>query len=326
MFKFLNSNPTVTGYNAQTVMKYLVEFDAWLAGEEIIDITIGTASGGFTPLIFTKKNGDTYTVQIPTVKGEKGDKGDKGDTGAQGPKGDTGEIGPQGPKGDTGPQGPIGDSGVNNVTSGNIIEYNGYTITPITFNFENNNSKTVEIKAKNGAQGPKGNTGEIGPQGPKGDTGEIGPQGPKGDTGEIGPQGPKGDRGEEGPQGPRGPEGPKGEDGAGAQYVTDIYSGYFLTSLDYFRDTVVNYNIGSADNPLYLHIIRLRKSDNSIDCTINLYLNIATAIEEGDLQQLGALSRGYVNASGKIIIGGDTYVVTGIMDVGELQIRGLKIV
>ena len=48
-------------------------------------------------------------------------------------------------------------------------------------------------------------SGEFdGAQGPKGDTGETGPQGPKGDTGEQGPQG------ETGPQGPAGPTGPAG--------------------------------------------------------------------------------------------------------------------
>ena len=103
--KFFNSNPSAAGNSAVTNIKALQEMQLWLGGQEIISVTAGEAQEGYTPLIFTKENGDTYTVNIPTLKG------DTGATGAQGPKGDTGATGPQGPKGDTGPQGPNGDTG-----------------------------------------------------------------------------------------------------------------------------------------------------------------------------------------------------------------------
>ena len=49
------------------------------------------------------------------------------------------------------PQGADGASGVTDVTAGTPTEQNGYTVTPVTFNFEQGNSKTVNIQAKNGA-------------------------------------------------------------------------------------------------------------------------------------------------------------------------------
>lgn len=70
-----------------------------------------------------------------------------------------------------------------------------------------------------GAQGPKGEKGDIGAQGPRGEKGDTGEQGPQGETGATGPQGPKGETGATGPQGPRGetgatgPQGPQGKDG-----------------------------------------------------------------------------------------------------------------
>ena len=48
------------------------------------------------------------------------------------------------------PQGADGASGVTDVTAGTPTEQNGYTVTPVTFNFEQGNSKTVNIPAKNG--------------------------------------------------------------------------------------------------------------------------------------------------------------------------------
>ena len=48
-------------------------------------------------------------------------------------------------------QGPQGASGVTNVTTGTPTEQDGYTVTPITFNFEQGNNKTVNVSAKNGA-------------------------------------------------------------------------------------------------------------------------------------------------------------------------------
>ena len=70
-----------------------------------------------------------------------------------------------------------------------------------------------------GAQGPKGEKGDIGAQGPRGEKGDNGERGPQGETGATGPQGPKGETGAIGPQGPQGetgatgPQGPKGKDG-----------------------------------------------------------------------------------------------------------------
>ena len=159
--KFFNSNPSVSGNNAMSNIEVLAKFDTWLAGQEIISVIAGEAQEGYTPLIFRKENGDTYTVNVPTIKGDKGatgpqgpkgatgatgpqgPKGDTGSTGPQGPSGATGAIGPQGPKGDTGPQGPKGDTGATGAqgqgfnfvgawTSGeneyhpyDIVEYNG---------------------------------------------------------------------------------------------------------------------------------------------------------------------------------------------------------
>lgn len=113
--KFFNSNPSVSGNNAMSNIEALAKFDAWLAGQEIIDISVGESQDTYTPLTFTKENGETYTVNIPTVKGETGA------TGPQGPKGDTGDTGEQGPKGDTGAQGPKGDTGVS-ITGATLSE------------------------------------------------------------------------------------------------------------------------------------------------------------------------------------------------------------
>ena len=46
--------------------------------------------------------------------------------------------------------GEDGASGVTDVTAGTPTEQDGYTVTPVTFNFEQGNSKTVNVKAKNG--------------------------------------------------------------------------------------------------------------------------------------------------------------------------------
>lgn len=48
------------------------------------------------------------------------------------------------------PRGADGASGVTDVTAGTPTEQGGYTVTPVTFNFEQGNSKTVNIQAKNG--------------------------------------------------------------------------------------------------------------------------------------------------------------------------------
>lgn len=73
--KFFNSNPSVSGNNAMSNIEALAKFDAWLAGQEIIDISAGENQGTYTPLTFTKENGETYTVNIPTVRGATGEQG-----------------------------------------------------------------------------------------------------------------------------------------------------------------------------------------------------------------------------------------------------------
>ena len=130
--KFFNSNPSVSGNNAMSNIEALAKFDTWLAGQKIINISVGESQDTYTPLTFTKENGETYTVNIPTVKGATGATGPQGPIGATGPQGPKGDTGAQGPKGDTGATGPKGDTG------------------------------------EQGEQGPKGDTGATGP---KGDTG-----------------------------------------------------------------------------------------------------------------------------------------------------------
>lgn len=76
--KFFNSNPSAAGNSAVTNIKALQEMQLWLGGQEIIDISVGESQDTYTPLTFTKENGDTYTVNIPTVKGVTGSTGDKG--------------------------------------------------------------------------------------------------------------------------------------------------------------------------------------------------------------------------------------------------------
>ena len=130
--KFFNSNPSVSGNNAMSNIEALAKFDTWLAGQAIVNISVGESQDTYTPLTFTKENGETYTVNIPTVKGATGAQGPKGETGATGPQGPIGATGPQGPIGATGPQGPIGETGAQ------------------------------------GEQGPKGDTGAQGPRGESG--------------------------------------------------------------------------------------------------------------------------------------------------------------
>ena len=48
------------------------------------------------------------------------------------------------------PKGADGASGVTDVTAGTPTEQDGYTVTPVTFDFEQGNSKTINIQAKNG--------------------------------------------------------------------------------------------------------------------------------------------------------------------------------
>ena len=78
-----------------------------------------------------------------------------------------------------------GESGVNNVTTGTSTEQDGFTVTPIKFNFETGNSKTVNVKAKNGQDGAPPEIGENGNWFIDGaDTGKPS-RGEQGDSGEA---------------------------------------------------------------------------------------------------------------------------------------------
>ena len=105
-----------------------------------------------------------------------------------GAKGDTGDPGPRGEVGPTGATGVAGRDGVSPTFQAKQIT-GGYQLT-IT---DAKGTHTVDLM--DGAQGPKGETGDSGP---KGDTGLQGPKGDTGATGQTGPQGPKGDDGDDG--------------------------------------------------------------------------------------------------------------------------------
>ena len=100
--------------------------------------------------------GTAATIQIGTVTtGAAGSQAAVTNTGTANaailnftiPRGNTGA---QGNPGNDGAPGADGASGVTDVTAGTPTEQNGYTVTPVTFNFEQGNSKTVNIQAKNG--------------------------------------------------------------------------------------------------------------------------------------------------------------------------------
>lgn len=69
------------------------------------------------------------------------------------PKGATGNTGAPGADGQDGADGA---SGVTSVTAGTPTQSDGYTVTPLTFNFEQGNSATVNVSAKNGESGGGG--------------------------------------------------------------------------------------------------------------------------------------------------------------------------
>ena len=139
---------------------------------------------------------------IQGLKGEKGEvgpQGPAGEQGLQGPKGEIGDIGPQGPKGETGEQGPQGLKGEPGANGKEVVIQKGSTHIQWKYADEEEWKDVVALTELTGAQGPKGEKGDIGIQGPKGDQGlkgETGEQGPQGPKGEIGPQGPKGDKGD----------------------------------------------------------------------------------------------------------------------------------
>lgn len=59
----------------------------------------------------------------------------------------------------TAPKGNQGESSVTGVQAGTATEDNGYTVTPLTFQFENGNSQTADVKVKNGIDGKNGTNG-----------------------------------------------------------------------------------------------------------------------------------------------------------------------
>ena len=103
------------------------------------------------------------------------------------------------------------------------------------------------IQGERGAQGPKGEKGDVGATGPqgeqgeKGDTGATGAQGPKGDkgdTGATGPQGEQGEKGDTGATGAQGPQGEKGDTGAtGAQGPKGDTGETGKSAFELYRDT-----------------------------------------------------------------------------------------
>lgn len=60
-----------------------------------------------------------------------------------------------------GPQGIQGESSVTGIEAETSIEDNGYTVTPLTFQFEDGNTQTVNVKVKNGIDGADGITPNI---------------------------------------------------------------------------------------------------------------------------------------------------------------------
>lgn len=94
-------------------------------------------------------------------------------------------------------------------STGRVYPYSG-----TAFPSEDNG---LDIKGPKGAQGPKGDTGEVGLTGPQGEQGIQGIQGAKGEAGANGIDGAKGDIGLTGPQGEPGAKGDtglKGDTGA----------------------------------------------------------------------------------------------------------------
>lgn len=67
------------------------------------------------------------------------------------------------PKGETGAQGPIGPQGVGikNITTGTVSQANGYTLTQIIFEKDNDLRDSINVQAKNGENGLPGADGTI---------------------------------------------------------------------------------------------------------------------------------------------------------------------
>lgn len=125
---------------------------------------------------------------VAACKGSTGSGGSQGPAGPQGPQGAQGPQGPQGPEGSAGgPQGPQGLSALLLTTpepAGANCGFGGVKWeTGIDRNSDGDLLDEGEVNASatkylcNGAQGPRGDTGEVGP---KGDTGSQGLQGESG--------------------------------------------------------------------------------------------------------------------------------------------------
>ena len=190
--------PTTEGYNGA------------FTGAQI-DEAIGQVRGKNLPADGVKfTDGETFQ--------QKYDSGEL--TGPQGLAGPQGETGPAGQDGATGPAGADGEDGgyykpaVD--TSGNL-----------TWTASKSGMPAVSSQNIRGPQGPAGSDGA---------------QGPKGDTGEQGPAGQDGAQGERGPKGDTGPAGADGKDGAAATIsVGTVTTGEAGTSA-----TVTNSGTSSA--------------------------------------------------------------------------------
>jgi hypothetical protein len=86
-------------------------------------------------------------------------------------------------------------------------------LAPATYLLSVGTSRFALTVGTPGAEGPKGDRGDVGPPGAQGLKGDTGAQGPQGETGLQGPIGPQGLQGLTGAQGPEGPIGPQGLQG-----------------------------------------------------------------------------------------------------------------
>ena len=154
-----------------------------------------------------------------------------------------------------------------------------------------------------GAQGPKGEKGDIGAQGPRGEKGDTGERGPQGETGATGPQGPKGkdgevtfesltdeqkaslrgdpgEKGEKGEKGDPGAQGEKGEKGDPGRDAPQEAVLHTAQTLNNDQKTQARQNIGAADEEtvnqlkgdIRVNLIRLTlqtETKKGVTCTNN---------------------------------------------------------
>ena len=93
-----------------------------------------------------KLNGKDILIFLKGAKGVQGVQGEKGE------KGDKGEQGIQGEKGEQGNKGNDG-VGIYHIQTGETEERNGYTITNIDIIKTDNSTQSIQVIAKNGADG-----------------------------------------------------------------------------------------------------------------------------------------------------------------------------